>query len=355
MSIVTIVGAGLMGSATAYPLSDNGHTVRLVGTHLDNDIITSCKERGYHPRLKRQLPPNVTPHYVNEAAKAIEDSDIVLSGVNSLGVHWMGKTIGPLLQPGQLLIAITKGLEIDDQGELLILPDVVRSEVPADLHDKVTYAAVGGPCIAGELAGRRQSLVVFGSRDAEAVEKLAQTFGTDYYHIWTTTDLRGLEFGAALKNAYTMGVGLSAGILEKNGGVDSSETYMHNLAAGLFAESTTEMKRLMEVAGVNPAFAYGLPGAGDLYVTCMGGRTVKLGRLIGAGHTFAEAREIMSGETLEAVEIIRVMGKALPLLEKKGKLSGGELPFLRALIGIIVEGKTAEELPLDAFFGGKRI
>jgi flavin-dependent dehydrogenase len=48
---VAIMGAGLMGTATAYPLADNGHAVRLVGTHLDGDIIKSCHERRYHPRL----------------------------------------------------------------------------------------------------------------------------------------------------------------------------------------------------------------------------------------------------------------------------------------------------------------
>jgi glycerol-3-phosphate dehydrogenase (NAD(P)+) len=39
MSIITIVGAGMMGSAMSFPARDNGHQVRLVGTPLDRDII----------------------------------------------------------------------------------------------------------------------------------------------------------------------------------------------------------------------------------------------------------------------------------------------------------------------------
>ena len=39
MSVITIVGAGMMGSAMSYPASDKGHEVRLVGTPLDKDII----------------------------------------------------------------------------------------------------------------------------------------------------------------------------------------------------------------------------------------------------------------------------------------------------------------------------
>jgi glycerol-3-phosphate dehydrogenase len=55
MSNVTIVGAGMMGTAMAWPLSDNGHHVRLVGTHLDTEIIASCLKKRCHPRLRRRL------------------------------------------------------------------------------------------------------------------------------------------------------------------------------------------------------------------------------------------------------------------------------------------------------------
>ena len=122
MASIAIVGAGLMGTATAFPLSDNGHSVRLLGTHLDSEIIRNRKERHYHPRLRRELPPGVRPYYVEEIAEALAGVDIVVSGVNSYGVHWMGKTLGQHLKPGQSIIAITKGLEPTDEGDLTILP-----------------------------------------------------------------------------------------------------------------------------------------------------------------------------------------------------------------------------------------
>jgi glycerol-3-phosphate dehydrogenase (NAD(P)+) len=153
MAIATIVGAGFMGSATAWPLADNGHTVRLVGTHLDGEIIRSCKETRVHPKLQRELPPGVRPYFVEEVAEALEGAEIVVSGVNSSGVRWMGRTLGPHLRPGQAVIAITKGLEADAEGNLSILPDVLRAELPAAIRERVALAAVGGPCIAGELAG----------------------------------------------------------------------------------------------------------------------------------------------------------------------------------------------------------
>ena len=39
---ITIIGAGMMGSALAYPAFENGNEVRLVGTPLDRDIIDGC-------------------------------------------------------------------------------------------------------------------------------------------------------------------------------------------------------------------------------------------------------------------------------------------------------------------------
>jgi glycerol-3-phosphate dehydrogenase (NAD(P)+) len=338
-----------MGTATAYPLTDNGHAVRLVGTHLDGDIIRSCREQRYHPRLKREIPATVQPYYVDEIARALDGVGVIVSGVNSLGVHWIGRTIGPYLRPGQLIIAVTKGLEVAGNGDLLILPDVLASELPEPVRHQVKLAAIGGPCIAGELAGRRPSCVVFGSRDRAAVERLAEIFRTSYYHVWTTTDLVGLEVCAALKNACTLGVGIVAGLLERGGGGDAAGAHMHNLAAAIFGQGCTEIDRMLQIVGGTRAFAYGLPGAGDYYVTCQGGRTVRLGRLLGLGHTFAEAREIMAGETLEAVEIVRALGDALPRLVQRGIVGPDDFPYLRALVDVVVHGRPVE-LPLDAFF-----
>ncbi len=349
MSTVTILGAGLMGSALAYPLSDNGHSVRLVGTFLDDPTIASCKERHFHPRLRRSLPDKASAFYFSELDEALDGAGIIVSGVNSLGVHWIGKTLGPRLREGQILIAVTKGLESAPAGNPRILPEVLRDEFPAGIRDTLPIAAIGGPCIAGELAGRRQSFVMFGCRDPAALEVLAATFSTSYYHVTTTTDLVGLEYCAALKNAYTLGVGLAAGMLEREGGPDHAEAYMHNLAAALFAQGTTEMARFLEITGSRRELAYMLPGAGDLYVTAQGGRTVRLGRLLGSGKSYAESRLILDGETLEAAEIVKTLGRVLPSLEAKGLLAKDELPLLRSLISIVVDGSAAV-LPYSSFF-----
>src|SRR5512140_3483104 len=140
MATVTIVGAGMMGSATAWPLSDNGHTVRLVGTPLDTAIIDSCRLRRFHPTLKRELPAGVEVFGADGVARALDGAEIVVSGVHSHGVHWIGNAVGPHLRPGQLVIAVTKGLEADEHAELSILPDVLKRTLPAAVREEVRLA-----------------------------------------------------------------------------------------------------------------------------------------------------------------------------------------------------------------------
>ena len=344
-----IVGAGVMGTATAWPLSDNGHEIRLVGTHLDHDVIQSCKEKNFHPRLKRALPPNVKPFYLEEIETALRGADFILSGVNSMGAHWIGQTLAPFLKAGDTVIAVTKGLEAGPDGDLLILPEVLRAELPAELREQVSLAAIGGPCIAGELAARRQSCVFFGSRDFETARRLADIFRTEYYHVQPTNDIVALEIAVALKNAYALGVGLAAGMLNAAGGPDAAGAHMHNTAAALFAQGATEIRRVLTMLGLDGRFAYGLPGAGDLFVTSRGGRSVTLGQLLGEGKNISEAREILKGETLEAALVIEQMALALPKLEARGLLRAQDLPLMHTLIDVVVRAKPLR-LDFDAMF-----
>ena len=43
MAKVAIIGSGMMGSALAFPILENGHEVRLIGTHLDTEIILKAR------------------------------------------------------------------------------------------------------------------------------------------------------------------------------------------------------------------------------------------------------------------------------------------------------------------------
>jgi glycerol-3-phosphate dehydrogenase (NAD(P)+) len=247
------------------------------------------------------------------------------------------------------VIAVTKGLEDNPSGDLTILPDVIDARLPAHLQGRVRLCAIAGPCIAHELAARRQTCVVFCGRENETLEALRRIFATDYYHIWLSTDMVGVEVCAALKNGYAMGVGLAVGMMETAG--PDGLANMYNPQAGLFAQGCREMRLLLQLLGGSPENVAWLPGAGDLYVTVFGGRTVRLGKLLGGGLTFAEARERMAGETLESVEIISRVARALPRLEARGLAKQKDFPLLLHLDAILNRGATVQ-IPWEAFFDG---
>ncbi len=352
MSVITIIGAGMMGTALCWPLVDNGHSVRLVGTPLDNEPVASMRNTGLHPRLSRKIPEPVQLFDHAQMKEALEDAEFLASGVSSFGVQWFIETVGPFLKPEVPVIAVTKGLVDDEHGDFQILPEYIDAQLPSHLRGRVSLNAIGGPCIAHELAARRQTGVVFCGREKNVLDRLRETFHTDYYHIWTSSDTVGVEVCAALKNAYALGVGLAVGMAEK-AGVDGL-AYMYNPQAALFAQSCLEMRRFLELLGGGVDNIAWLPGAGDLYVTVFGGRTVRMGRLLGMELPYPEAREMMAGETLESVEIITRVGRALPKLEARGVTRAGMFPLMQHLYRIIHEGEKVK-IPWEMFFSNDRL
>ena len=144
MTKAVIIGAGLMGSAMAWPLSDNGHEVCLVGTHLDDEIIDRCRSKKPHPRLNRKLPDAVTPFFFHDVDRALEGADLIVSGVSSPGVDWIAKLLADRVRAGQQVVSITKGLRIDDAGKVRLFPDIIAESFPIRAQNSVIPVAVGG-------------------------------------------------------------------------------------------------------------------------------------------------------------------------------------------------------------------
>ncbi len=348
MTTVTIIGAGMMGSALCWPLRDNGMEVRLVGTPLDEKIIQSIIQTGIHPTLQRKIPNGVKSVYCDDLSKALEGTDVVVNGVSSFGTDWFAQVVGPLLKPEVPAIAVTKGLVVQPDGYFKPFPEYIDECLPSKSRGKISLNAIGGPCIAHELAARRKTCVVFAGHDAETLLKLKKLFSTPYYHIWVSKDLREVEICAALKNGYSLALGMIVGILDKTGADGLAE--MYNPQAALFAQSCREMRLLIKSQGGKEEYVSGLPGAGDLYVTVYGGRTLKLGRLLGQGISFPEAMEKMAGITLESVETIKHVAEAIRPLEARGLLHANELPLMKFLHDVIQLNRPVD-FPWESFFG----
>jgi glycerol-3-phosphate dehydrogenase (NAD(P)+) len=351
VTTVSVLGSGVMATALTIPLAENGHEVRLVGTHLDRDIIESIKETGVHPGLEREIPETVRPYQIEEVEAAFEGAQVILSGVNSFGVRWAAERLAALLEPGMMVISVTKGMEATEDGSLRTLPDVLAEAASPDLRARVSWSAIAGPSIAGEVAARRDTCVVFTGRDEEALSRLAPIFRTSWYHVWTSTDFVGVEVCAAMKNCYALGVGFAEGILERSGEAKSRDRN-HDYEAALFGEAAIEIGQMVRLLGGRPETAHGLAGVGDMYVTSTGGRNVRVGRLVGSGLRFSEAQEKMAGITLEGAAAIEVIGGALRELTERGEIQPTDFPLMRHLYAVVVEDRPVQ-VPWETFFGGE--
>jgi glycerol-3-phosphate dehydrogenase (NAD(P)+) len=347
MAVITVLGAGMMGSALCVPLVDRGHEVRLVGTHLDRAIVDSLRHNHHHPTLRFDLPQAIRPMPLEQLDQAMDGCELLALGVSSAGVAWACETIAPYVREDLPLFMITKGLDWDGE-RLRVLPDVVRDALPAERRGKLAPAAVAGPCIAGELARRVDTCVVLAGRDQAMLDRVRQLIRADYYHVWSSTDVVGAEACAALKNAYAMGVAFGAGLHERRGGEPGSIA-MHNYESAVFAQASHEMQRIVEVMGGDPRTAAGLPGVGDLDVTNNGGRTGRFGRLLGLGLSVPQAIERMQGATLECLEIIAVMRRATRAMRDRGELAEGAVPLLDHMADVVLDGAEVK-VPFERFF-----
>lgn len=347
MAVITVLGAGMMGTALCVPILDRGHEVRLVGTHLDAHIIQSLRASHTHPGISSPLPEGMEYFLLEELGQALQGAQALVLGVSSAGAHWAAQTLRPHLEqhPRLPVLFITKGLEWSpEQERLLTIPEVLGQRWPA----QVAPVAVTGPCIAGELARRVETAVVFAGHDAAQTQQWADWLRTDYYFIQTSQDVMGAEVCAALKNAFAMAIGFAAGVHESRGGQPGSVA-MHNYESAVYTQAACEMGRLVQVLGGQPSSIWGLPGMGDLLVTCSGGRTSRLGRWLGLGLSLEEAVKEMQGATLESLDILQVMAQALPRLEAQGRVQPEELPLLRHLLGIVTQGQRVQ-MPFERFF-----
>jgi glycerol-3-phosphate dehydrogenase (NAD(P)+) len=324
-----------MGSAMAVPAGVLGHDIDLVGTHLDEAIIRSVAGNGRHPRLGLTLPETVHARRWTEFASVMADvPDLLVLGVSSAGVDWAIERIVESMRSPVPILMITKGLA--PNGELLeALPNVVRREIKARLGFEPKVFAVGGPCIAGELAATRSTRVVVTGDAVEGAREAAALFAAPFYHASVTNDIIGVEICAAFKNFYALAVGAAAGWLEREGrAVNGAQ--MYNVAAGLFTQAISEMETLVEAHGGNVRTVAGLAGAGDLYVTCMAGRNSRMGRLLGLGRPYSEAKAVeMREDTVEGAELARALGPTLDSMTASGRLPRERLPLMGAVLAAI--------------------
>ncbi len=338
MSIIAIVGSGMMGSAMSFPARDNGHEVRLIGTHLDREIIEEAQKTGYHKTLKYQLPDGVKYYQIEELRQALSGADLLIGGVSSFGVDWFAENVLSIIPETLPVLSVTKGMIHTGRGELISYPAYYARKLGGK---RISLNAVGGPCTSYELAAQDQTEVCFCGEDIEVLRKMKSILKTVYYHISLSTDIMGVECAVALKNAFALGVTLAIGLSERKDG------QMHyNSQAALFGQSVKEMRKILALYGCRDQSIY--IGAGDLYVTVYGGRTRLIGTLLGKGYSFEDAMAELKGVTLESVVIAKRTAEAIRALAAQGRVRPEDFPLLLH-VDDIIKGARADQIPWDAF------
>ena len=344
MAIVTIIGAGMMGSALAFPARENGNEVRLVGTPLDREIIDACRKSGRHPKFEKDFPAGVKYYQIEEMNDAIKGADMVIGGVSSFGVDWFGEYVLPAIPEELPVLSVTKGLMDTEDGKLLTYPEVWEARL-AEKGLTRTINAIGGPCTSYELVFHDQTEVAFCGKDMKALKMMKSIMATDYYHISLSTDVVGIESAVALKNGYALGIALTIGLNQKAFGLDSQLHF--NSQAAVFGQSVKEMSRLLDYQGAGTLDNLSV-GAGDLYVTVYGGRTRLVGILLGRGMNIDEAKAELNGVTLESLVVAVRVARAVRNRIAAGVLKAEDFPLLLHIDEILTD-KKAVNIPWDAF------
>lgn len=343
MLTVTIIGAGMMGSALAFPARENGNTVRIVGTPLDREIIDCCQKTNRHPKFTRDFPQGISYYQVENMEKAIQGADFIIGGVSSFGVDWFGDCVLPKIPESTPVITVTKGLMDCPDGTLITYPEVWKQKLNKKGLTRHLYA-IGGPCTSYELVAHDQTEVTFCGEDLKTLEFLRQAMQTDYYHISITEDVAGIESAVALKNGYALAVALTIGMNRK---VFQSDVLHFNSQAAVFGQSVKEMAKLLKLQN-----AWHLDnlcvGAGDLYVTVYGGRTRQIGILLGQGDSLEEATEKLQGVTLESLVVAVRVARAIKIRAAKGEVNLADFPLLLDVDRILTE-KLPAVLSWDRF------
>jgi glycerol-3-phosphate dehydrogenase (NAD(P)+) len=336
---IIIIGAGAMGAAFAVPCIENKNEVTLIGTHLENDLIEKIKSNNnIHPALNTKLPNELRIEKIEELDSILkEKTDIIVAGVSSLGIDWFVEKISKDYKKNLPIVLLTKGLAIDE-NELITLSDKIKKLLKEKGHTAINISAIKGPCLAAGLANKMRTGTVIANPDIKETELLKKIITTDYYSTEISDDLTGIELAGAIKNIYSMLIGASEGLSNSKAPKEIQSKYYLNTAASLIHRSISEMVEFVSHYGGRAETVYGLAGLGDLYVSAIGGRNSQMGKYLGEGYLYKDAKEkFMKNITVEGAQLALEIGpKILQDLNPK------HFPLMFSMLNTICENKKLE-------------
>ncbi|MDA9663977.1 glycerol-3-phosphate dehydrogenase [Candidatus Pelagibacter sp.] len=339
MKKIIIIGAGAMGSAFAVPCLENKNDVTLIGTHLEDNLINKIKSNdNFHSALKVKLPTKLKIEKYEKLKSIIEgEVDIIVAGVSSVGIEWFVNQISKNYKKNIPIILLTKGLAIED-NELTTLSDKIKKLLKEKGHKEINVSAIKGPCLAAGLANKMRTGTVIANPNIKETEKLRKIISTDYYSTEISDDLTGIELSGAIKNIYSMLIGASEGLSNSKAPKEIQSKYYLNTSASLIHRSISEMVEFVSFYGGRAETVYGLSGLGDLYVSAIGGRNSLMGKYLGEGYLYKEAKEkFMKDITVEGAQLAFEIGPKI-----LQDLNSNHFPLMFSMLNTICDNKKLE-------------
>ena len=323
---VAVLGSGGWGTALAMLLVENGHDVTLWSYQAEES--RHLAETGENPLLPGvKLPQGLT--YTSDLS-CVTGCAVVVMATPSFGVRSTAGQVKDLLAPDAILVSVSKGIE---KGTSLRMTQIIREVT----EDKWPVVALSGPSHAEEVARQVPTAVVSACPDQTAAEVVQDLFINDHFRVYSSSDVIGVELGAALKNVMALCTGCCTGM-----GLGD------NTKAMLMTRGLAETARLGTALGARKDTFAGLAGMGDLIVTCtsMNSRNYRAGILIGQGTPVQEAiRKI--GAVVEgyyAVDSARELAAQV----------GVEMPITLAASDVLYRDRDPREVLLSLMRREKR-
>lgn len=311
---IAIIGSGSWGVALAVHLASVGHNVKIWSfMEEERDIINNEKRCKFLPGLV--LPENISCS--TDFEEVIKGTELILHVTPS---KFTRSTFNQYKQyvENRPIIICGKGFE---KETLETLDEVILEEMP-----EAKIGVLSGPSHAEEVSVAIPTALVIASKHQSILKKVQDTFMSDKMRIYTSSDVKGVELGGALKNIIAFCAGVAAGI-----GLGD------NSFAALITRGLKEISRLgVELGGKEETF-YGLSGLGDLIVTCLSehSRNRKAGKLIGQGISLEDTKKEV-GMVIESIDNIEVAYEL-------GKLHNIEMPIVETVYKVLYEKLDPKE------------
>lgn len=278
MKNIGIIGSGSWGTALGVLLAGNASQVNIWGR--EPEVIDAINQRHENPSYLPGIPLPATLRATTRLAD-LSVSDAVFLVVPSRAVRAVASQFAAVpLPPDVPVVSCMKGIE---NGTGLRMSELLHEALPGR-----PVAVLSGPNHAEEIGRRQPAAAVIGCRDATLGRRLQELVTLPWFRAYTSEDLIGIEWGAAVKNVFAIASGLAGGL-----GLGD------NARAALVTRGLAEMIRLGIAMGGRPETFQGLSGVGDLVVTCYSehSRNNRVGMALGRGQSLAA---VLAGMTMVA-------------------------------------------------------